>query len=117
MREFLSDLYIPPYYPVVSLLRTVRRAAGVSEPAARSRPRDEFGTTAMTRRQLGELIDELTAAPEVQASECSAHVAVTSGRQPRKLATMDLLGQLFGVTVMTIGRANPESLPPSPDPI
>ncbi|TFV33436.1 hypothetical protein E4K10_34435 [Streptomyces sp. T1317-0309] len=71
----------------------------------------------MTRRQFGELIDELTAAPEVQ------RVRVLRTRRGHKRSAaaqtraMDLLGQLFGVTVMTIGRANPESLPPSPDPI
>ncbi|MDQ1033936.1 hypothetical protein QFZ75_000352 [Streptomyces sp. V3I8] len=81
----------------------------------------------MTRRQLSELIDSLPPAMEVQREEvlrtCRGHERpVTPGAGAkakltsadrvlvtvlhlRKLATMDLLGQLFNTTGMTISRA------------
>ncbi|MGW7315753.1 ISAzo13 family transposase [Streptomyces sp. NPDC054865] len=83
--------------------------------------------TGMTRRQLTELIDALTPAMEVQreqalralrgherlvASGAGAKAKLTSADRVlvtvlhlRKLATMDLLGQLFDTTAMTISRA------------
>ncbi len=78
----------------------------------------------MTRQQLSELTDALTPALEVQREQVlrtrRGHerlVAPGTGAKAkltpadrilvtvlhlRKLATMDLLGQLFGVTAMTI---------------
>jgi hypothetical protein len=83
--------------------------------------------TGMTRRQLSELIDSLTPAMEVQrehvlhtrrgherlvAPGAGAKAKLTSADRVlitvlhlRKLATMDLLGQLFNTTAMTISRA------------
>nr|WP_228869208.1 ISAzo13 family transposase [Streptomyces halstedii] len=83
--------------------------------------------TGMTRRQLNELIDVLTPAMEIQREQVlrtrRGHerlVAPGAGTKPkltsadrvlatmlhlRKLATMDLLGQLFNTTAMTISRA------------
>lgn len=83
--------------------------------------------TGMTRRQLSELIDVLTPAMEVQREQVlrtrRGHerlVAPGTGAKAkltyadrvlvtvlhlRKLATMDLLGQLFNTTAMTISRA------------
>ncbi|MEU5328919.1 transposase family protein [Streptomyces parvus] len=81
----------------------------------------------MTRRQLNELIDVLTPAMEIQGEQVlrtrRGHerlVAPGTGAKPkltsadrvlatvlhlRKLATMNLLGQLFNTTAMTISRA------------
>lgn len=89
--------------------------------------------TGMTRQQLSELIDALTPALEVQrehvlrtrrgherlvAPGTGAKAKLTPADRVlvtvlhlRKLATMDLLGQLFGVTAMTISRANQEVRP------
>ncbi|WP_371794260.1 ISAzo13 family transposase [Streptomyces sp. NBC_01718] len=89
--------------------------------------------TGMTRRQLSELIDALTPVLEVQrervlrtrrgherlvAPGTGAKAKLTPAERIlatvlhlRKLATMDLLGQLFGVTAMTISRAKQEVLP------
>ncbi|MFD4024081.1 ISAzo13 family transposase [Streptomyces sp. NPDC058576] len=83
--------------------------------------------TGMTRRQLNELIDVLTPAIKIQREQVlrtrRGHerlVAPGTGAKPqltsadrvlatvlhlRKLATMDLLGQLFNTTAMTISRA------------
>ncbi|OKJ73219.1 transposase [Streptomyces sp. CB02460] len=83
--------------------------------------------TGMTRRQLNELIDVLTPAMEIQREQVLRNrrgherlVAPGAGAKPRltsadrvlatvlhlrKLATMDLLGQLFNTTAMTISRA------------
>ncbi|MER6564597.1 transposase family protein, partial [Streptomyces sp. NPDC001027] len=83
--------------------------------------------TGMTRRQLSELIDSLTPAMEVQreqvlrtrrgherlvapgagakANLTSADRVLVTVLRLRKLATMDLLGQLFNTTAMTISRA------------
>ncbi|MCX4406768.1 transposase family protein [Streptomyces sp. NPDC059837] len=87
----------------------------------------------MTRQQLSELIDALTPELEVQREQVlrtrRGHerlVAPGTGAKAkltpadrilvtvlhlRKLATMDLLGQLFGVTAMTISRARQEVRP------
>jgi hypothetical protein len=81
----------------------------------------------MTRRQLSELIDSLTPAMEAQREQvlrtrrgherlvapgAGAKAKLTSADRVlvtvlhlRKLATMDLLGQLFNTTAMTISRA------------
>ncbi|WP_393073308.1 ISAzo13 family transposase [Streptomyces sp. LN704] len=89
--------------------------------------------TGMTRQQLSELIDALTPALEVQREQVlrtrRGHerlVAPGTGAKAkltpadrvlvtilhlRKLATMDLLGQLFGVTAMTVSRAKQEVRP------
>ncbi|WP_326661722.1 ISAzo13 family transposase [Streptomyces canus] len=89
--------------------------------------------TGMTRQRLSELIDALTPALEVQREQVlrtrRGHerlVAPGTGAKAkltpadrilvtvlhlRKLATMDLLGQLFGVTAMTISRAKQEVRP------
>ncbi|MGW4565975.1 ISAzo13 family transposase [Streptomyces sp. NPDC004561] len=89
--------------------------------------------TGMTRQQLRELIDALTPALEVQRERVlrtrRGHerlVAPGTGAKAkltpterilvtvlhlRKLATMDLLGQLFGVTAPTISRAKQEVCP------
>jgi transposase len=89
--------------------------------------------TGMTRQQLSELIDALTPALEVQrervlrtrrgherlvAPGTGAKAKLTPAERIlatvlhlRKLATMDLLGQLFGVTAMTISRAKQEVHP------
>ncbi|MFF2134157.1 ISAzo13 family transposase [Streptomyces olivochromogenes] len=89
--------------------------------------------TGMTRQQLSELIDALTPELEVQREQVlrtrRGHerlVAAGTGAKAkltpadrilvtvlhlRKLATMDLLGQLFGVTAMTISRARQEVRP------
>jgi hypothetical protein len=83
--------------------------------------------TGMTRQQLSELSDVLTPALEVQrervlrtrrgherlvAPGTGAKAKLTPAERIlstvlhlRKLATMDLLGQFFGVTAMTISRA------------
>lgn len=83
--------------------------------------------TGMTRRQLSELIDSLTPAMEVQREQVlrtrrgherlvapgtGAKAKLTSADRVlvtvlhlRELATMDLLGQLFNTTAMTISRA------------
>lgn len=89
--------------------------------------------TGMTRRQLSELIDTLTPALQAQR-EATLHMrrgherllAPGAGAKPkltpadrilatvlhlRKLATTELLGQLFGVTKVTISRANQEVRP------
>ncbi|MYT79307.1 ISAzo13 family transposase [Streptomyces sp. SID8364] len=85
------------------------------------------GLTGMTRRQLSELIDLMTPAMEVQREQilrtrrgherlvapgAGAKAKLTSADRVlatvlhlRKLATMDLLGQLFSTTAMTISRA------------
>ncbi|MFI5476668.1 transposase family protein [Streptomyces cacaoi] len=85
------------------------------------------GLTGMTRRQLSELIDSLTPEMEVQREQvlrtrrgherlvapgAGAKAKLTSADRVlvtvlhlRKLATMDLLGQLFNTTAMTISRA------------
>jgi hypothetical protein len=87
----------------------------------------------MSRQRFGELIDALTPALEVQREQVlrtrRGHerlVAPGTGAQAklppadrvlatvlhlRKLATMDLIGQLFGVTAMTISRAKQEVRP------
>lgn len=87
----------------------------------------------MTRQQLSELIDALTPALEVQrervlharrgherlvAPGTGAKAKLTPAERIlatvlhlRKLATMDLLGELFGVTAMTISRAKQEVSP------
>lgn len=89
--------------------------------------------TGMTCQQLTDLIDALTPALQVQhervlhtrrghermvAPGAGAKAKLTSADQIlatvlhlRKLATMDLLGQLFGVTAMTISRAKQEVSP------
>lgn len=89
--------------------------------------------TGMTRQQLSELIDALTPALKVQREEVlrtrRGHerlVAAGTGAKAkltpaerilvtvlhlRKLATMDLLGQLFDVTAPTISRAKQEVHP------
>ncbi|MEU0040343.1 ISAzo13 family transposase [Streptomyces sp. NPDC006333] len=89
--------------------------------------------TGMTRRQLNQLIDTLTPAMETQREEVlrarRGHerlVAPGTGAKAkltpaerilatvlhlRKLATMDLLGRLFGVTAVTICRATQEVRP------
>ncbi|MFJ8855489.1 transposase family protein [Streptomyces sp. NPDC102437] len=89
--------------------------------------------TGMTRQQLSQLIDTLTPALELQREEVlrgrRGHerlVAPGTGAKAkltpadrilatvlhlRKLATMNLLGQLFGVTAMTICRASQEVRP------
>ncbi|WLQ62171.1 ISAzo13 family transposase [Streptomyces glycanivorans] len=89
--------------------------------------------TGMTRQRLSELIDELTPALEAQREDVlrarRGHerlVAPGTGAKAkltpadrvlatvlhlRKLATMDLLGQLFGVSAVTICRANQEIRP------
>jgi len=89
--------------------------------------------TGMTRQQLSELVDALTPALEVQrervlharrgherlvAPGTGAKAKLTPAERIlatvlhlRKLATMDLLGQLFGVTAMTISRAKQEVSP------
>ncbi len=89
--------------------------------------------TGMTRQQFTELIDALAPALEVQrervlrtrrgherlvASGTGAKAKLTPADRIlatvlhlRKLATMDLLGQLFGVTAMTISRAKQEVHP------
>ncbi|MDQ0605182.1 transposase [Streptomyces canus] len=89
--------------------------------------------TGMTRQQFCELIDALTPALEVQrehvlrtrrgherlvAPGTGAKAKLTPADRVlvtvlhlRKLATMDLLGQLFGVTAMTISRAKQEVHP------
>jgi transposase len=89
--------------------------------------------TGMTRQQLCELIDALTPELEAQREHLlrtrRGHerlVAPGTGAKAkltpadrilvtvlhlRKLATMDLLGQLFGVTAMTISRAKQEVHP------
>ncbi|MFJ9351177.1 ISAzo13 family transposase [Streptomyces sp. NPDC101237] len=89
--------------------------------------------TGMTRQRLSKLIDALTPALEVQREQVlrtrRGHerlVAAGTGAKAkltpadrvlvtvlhlRKLATMDLLGQLFGVTAMTISRAKQEVRP------
>ncbi|MFD3567383.1 ISAzo13 family transposase [Streptomyces sp. NPDC058667] len=83
--------------------------------------------TGMTRRQLNQLIDVMTPAMEVQREQvlrtrrghertvapgAGAKAKLTSADRVlvtvlhlRKLATMDLLGQLFNTTAMTISRA------------
>ncbi|MFF2433191.1 transposase family protein [Streptomyces sp. NPDC058107] len=87
----------------------------------------------MTRQQLGQFIDTLTPALEIQREEVlrarRGHerlVAPGTGAKAkltaadrilghalhlRKLATMNLLGQLFGVTAVTICRASQEVRP------
>ncbi|MEU9191255.1 transposase family protein [Streptomyces sp. NPDC048484] len=87
----------------------------------------------MTRQHFSELIDALTPALEVQRERVlrTRHgherlVAPGTGAKAkltpadrilatvlhlRKLATMELLGQLFGVTAMTISRAKQEVRP------
>ncbi|MFF3403991.1 transposase family protein [Streptomyces sp. NPDC002659] len=87
----------------------------------------------MTRQQLIELIDALTPALEVHrervlrtrrgherlvAPGTGAKAKLTPAERIlatvlhlRKLATMDLIGQLFGVTAMTISRAKQEVHP------
>ncbi|KPI12338.1 Rhodopirellula transposase family protein [Actinobacteria bacterium OK006] len=89
--------------------------------------------TGMTRQQLSALIDALIPALEVQREQVlrtrrghERQVAPGTGAKAklapadrilvtvlhlRKLATMDLLGQLFGVTAMTISRASQEVRP------
>ncbi|MFJ7968367.1 ISAzo13 family transposase [Streptomyces sp. NPDC096324] len=89
--------------------------------------------TGMTRQQFSNLIDALTPALEVQREQVlrtrrghERTVAPSAGAKAkltpadrvlatvlhlRKLATMDLLGQLFGVTAMTISRAKQEVRP------
>jgi transposase len=89
--------------------------------------------TGMTRQQLGELVNTLTPALEVQREQVlrtrRGHerlVAPGTGAKAklapadrilatvlhlRKLATMELLGQLFGVTAMTISRAKRQVRP------
>lgn len=89
--------------------------------------------TGMTRQQLSQLIDTLTPALETQREEIlrarRGHerlVAPGTGAKAkltpadrilatvlhlRKLATMNLLGQLFGVTAVTICRASQEVRP------
>ncbi|MFJ9543835.1 ISAzo13 family transposase [Streptomyces sp. NPDC101225] len=89
--------------------------------------------TGMTRQKLRELIDTLTTPLEVQREQVlrtrRGHerlVAPGTGAKAklapadrilvtvlhlRKLATMDLLGELFGVTAMTISRAKQEVRP------
>ncbi|MGW0583956.1 ISAzo13 family transposase, partial [Streptomyces sp. NPDC002920] len=89
--------------------------------------------TGMTRRQLNELIDTLTPALELQREQTlrtrrgherlaapgtGAKAKLTPADRIlatvlhlRKLATMDLLGQLFGVTAPTISRAKQEVHP------
>ncbi|MDG4533407.1 hypothetical protein [Streptomyces sp. AV19] len=90
--------------------------------------------TGMARQQLGELIDTLIPQLELQrertlrarrgherlvapgtgakAKLAPADRILATVLHQRKLATMDLLGQLFGVTAMTISRANQEVRPP-----
>jgi len=87
----------------------------------------------MTRQQLSQLIDTLTPALEMQREEVlrarrghERRVAPGTGAKAkltsadrilatvlhlRKLATMDLLGQLFGVSAVTICRASQEVRP------
>ncbi|MFF0106355.1 transposase family protein [Streptomyces hirsutus] len=89
--------------------------------------------TGMTRQQLSKLIDALTPVLEVQREQVlrarrdhERLVAPGTGAKARltpaervlvtvlhlrKLATMNLLGQLFGVTAMTICRASQEVHP------
>ncbi len=89
--------------------------------------------TGMTRRQLSELTDSLTPAMEVQREQvlrtrrgherlvapgAGAKAKLTSADRVlvtllhlRKLATMDLLGQLFNTTAMTISRAVKDTRP------
>ncbi|AZQ75817.1 ISAzo13 family transposase [Streptomyces luteoverticillatus] len=89
--------------------------------------------TGMPRQQLSELIDALMPQLELQrertlrirrgherlvAPGTGAKAKLTPADRilatvlhQRKLATMDLLGQLFGVTAMTISRANQEVRP------
>ncbi|MGQ4419159.1 transposase family protein, partial [Streptomyces sp. SAS_269] len=89
--------------------------------------------TGMTRQQLSQLIDTLTPALEMQREEVlrarrghehrvapgtGAKAKLTSADRIlatvlhlRKLATMDLLGQLFGVSAVTICRASQEVRP------
>jgi hypothetical protein len=89
--------------------------------------------TGMTRQQLSKLIDEPTPALEIQrervlrtrrcherlvAPGTGAKAKLTPAERIlatvlhlRKLATMDPLGQLFGVTAMTISRAKQEVRP------
>ncbi|GHC39903.1 hypothetical protein GCM10010348_79040 [Streptomyces anthocyanicus] len=91
------------------------------------RPLQDPALTGMPRRQLNELIDVLTPVMEVQreqvlrtrrgherlvAPSTGAKAKLTSADRIlvtllhlRKLATMDLLGQLFDTTAMTISRA------------
>lgn len=86
--------------------------------------------TGMTRQRLSELIDALTPALEVQREQVlrtrrgherlvapgtgakarltPADRVLVTRAPPAQLATMDLLGQLFGVTAMTISRAKQE---------
>jgi hypothetical protein len=101
----------------------------------RSTPRSlqDPALTGMTRRQLNELIATLTPALELQREQTlrtrRGHerlAAPGTGAKAkltptdrilatvlhlRKLATMDLLGQLFGVTAPTISRAKQEVHP------
>ncbi|WP_405624292.1 transposase family protein [Streptomyces sp. NBC_00076] len=89
--------------------------------------------TGMTRQQLNELIATLTPALELQREQTlrtrrgherlaapgtGAKAKLTPAERIlatvlhlRKLATMDLLGQLFGVTAPTISRAKQEVHP------
>jgi hypothetical protein len=89
--------------------------------------------TGMTRQQFSKLIDALTPVLEVQREQVlrtrrghERMVAPGTGAKAkltpadrvlatvlhlRKLATMDLLGELFGVTAMTISRAKQEVRP------
>ena len=89
--------------------------------------------TGLTRQQLSEMIDVLTPAlkrqrertldtrrgrPRLLAPGAGAKAKLTPAERilatvlhQRKLATTELLGQLFGVTAMTISRANREVRP------
>jgi hypothetical protein len=89
--------------------------------------------TGMTRQQLSEMIDTLTPALERQREQTldtrrgrprllapgagakakltPAERILTTVLHQRRLATTELLGQLFGVTAMTISHANQEVRP------
>ncbi|MFF1713139.1 ISAzo13 family transposase [Streptomyces sp. NPDC058268] len=119
-------------HPELSMDATITGSAPDEAPADRQarltrRSLQDPELTGMPRRQLSELIDSLTPALEAQREQVlrtrrgherlvapgagakakltpADRILVTVLHQ-RKLATMDLLGQLFNTTAMTISRA------------
>lgn len=124
-----------PQHPIdaTAINSTSDQAPADEAPRLTRRSLQDPELTGMTRQQLCELIDALPPALEAQREHVlrtrRGHerlVAPGTGAKAkltpadrilvtvlhlRKLATMDLLGQLFGVTAMTISRAKQE-VPP-----
>ncbi|MFD5657301.1 ISAzo13 family transposase [Streptomyces hirsutus] len=124
-----------PRHPLdaAAISSTSDQAPASRPPRLTQRALQDPELTGMTRQQLSKLIDALTPVLEVQREQAlrarRGHerlVAPGTGAKARltpaerilvtvlhlrKLATMNLLGQLFGVTAMTICRASQEVRP------